>query len=47
MVMIPKETIEEIRARCNIVEVVGAYLPELRRRGSTHKCNCPFYRKFV
>jgi len=43
MAMIPKETIEEIRARCNIVEVVGAYLPELRRRGSTHKCNCPFH----
>ena len=41
--MIPKEMIEEIRARCNIVEVVGAYLPELRRRGSTHKCNCPFH----
>jgi len=43
--MIPKETIEEIRARCNIVEVVGAYLPELRRRGSTYKCNCPFHKE--
>jgi DNA primase len=45
MAMIPKETIEEIRARCNIVEVVGAYLPELRRRGSTYKCNCPFHKE--
>ncbi len=43
--MIPKETIEEIRARANIVEVVGAYLPELRRRGSTYKCNCPFHKE--
>ncbi len=43
--MIPKEQIEEIRARCNIVDVVGAYLPELRRRGSTHKCNCPFHKE--
>ena len=43
--MIPKETIEEIRARCNIVEVVGTYLPELRRRGSTYKCNCPFHKE--
>lgn len=45
MAMIPKETIEEIRARCNIVDVVGAYLPELRRRGSTYKCNCPFHKE--
>jgi DNA primase len=45
MAMIPKETIEEIRARCNIVEVVGAYLPQLRRRGSTFKCNCPFHQE--
>lgn len=43
--MIPKEQIEEIRARCNIVDVVGAYLPELRRRGSTHKCCCPFHKE--
>ncbi len=43
--MIPKETIEEIRARCDIVELVGAYLPELRRRGSTYKCRCPFHQE--
>lgn len=43
--MIPKETIEEIRSRCNVVEVVGAYLPQLRRRGSTYKCNCPFHQE--
>ncbi len=45
MAIISKETIEEIRARCNIVEVVGAYLPQLRRRGSTYKCNCPFHQE--
>ncbi|NNJ71162.1 MAG: DNA primase [Kiritimatiellales bacterium] len=45
MAMIPKETIEEIRARCDIVELVGAYLPELRRRGSTYKCRCPFHQE--
>ena len=45
MGMIPKETIEEIRARCNVVEVVGSYLPQLRRRGSTFKCNCPFHQE--
>ena len=45
MAMIPKETIEEIRSRCNVVEVVGSYLPQLRRRGSTFKCNCPFHQE--
>ncbi len=45
MAIISKDTIEEIRARCNIVEVVGAYLPQLRRRGSTYKCNCPFHQE--
>ena len=45
MAIITKDTIEEIRARCNIVEVVGAYLPQLRRRGATYKCNCPFHQE--
>jgi len=45
MAMIPKETIEEIRGRCNVVEVVGSYLPQLRRRGATFKCNCPFHQE--
>ncbi|MEN8255324.1 MAG: DNA primase [Verrucomicrobiota bacterium] len=45
MAMIPKETIEEIRSRCNVVEVVGSYLPQLKRRGSTFKCNCPFHQE--
>ena len=45
MAMISKESIEEVRSRCNIVEVVGAYLPQLRRRGTTYKCNCPFHQE--
>lgn len=45
MALIPKETIEEIRSRSNIVDVITAYLPELRRRGSTHKCCCPFHKE--
>lgn len=45
MAMIPKETIEEIRSRCNVVEVIGSYLPQLRRRGATFKCNCPFHQE--
>lgn len=32
-----------IRVRCNIADVVGAYLPQLRQRGTTFKCNCPFH----
>lgn len=45
MAMIPKEQIEQIRFQSNIVEVVGAYLPALRRRGNTFKCNCPFHQE--
>ncbi len=45
MAMISQEVLEEIRSRCNIVEIVGAYLPQLRRRGSTYKCNCPFHQE--
>ena len=42
---IPKETIEEIRSRNNIVEVISSYVPDLRRRGSTFKCCCPFHKE--
>ena len=40
---ISKETIEEIRSRNNIVEVISSYVPDLRRRGGTFKCCCPFH----
>jgi DNA primase len=45
MPIIPKELIERIRFASNIVEVVGSYLPALKRRGSTFKCNCPFHQE--
>ena len=40
---ISKETIEEIRSRNNIVDVISSYVPDLRRRGGTFKCCCPFH----
>ena len=40
---IPKEIIEEVRSRCDIVELVSSYLPELSKRGATYKCCCPFH----
>lgn len=40
---IPKEIIEEVRSRCDIVDLVSSYLPELRKRGATYKCCCPFH----
>lgn len=42
---IPKEIIEEIRFRCNIVDVIKSYVPDLQRRGNTHKCCCPFHQE--
>ena len=45
MAYISETSIEEVRSRCDIVEVVGSYLPQLRRRGSTFKCNCPFHQE--
>jgi len=45
MPLISTTTLEEIRARCNVVEVVSSYLPQLRRKGSTFKCNCPFHQE--
>ena len=40
---IPKEIIEEVRSRCDIVDLVSSYLPELRKRGANYKCCCPFH----
>ena len=35
-------TIEEIKSRCNIVDVVGRVVP-LKRTGSNYKGICPFH----
>lgn len=45
MALIPKEQIEQIRFQNNIVEVITGYLPQLKRRGTTYKCNCPFHQE--
>ncbi|MGE4488631.1 MAG: DNA primase [Kiritimatiellales bacterium] len=44
MKQIPRETIEEIRARNDIADVIGSYLP-LKNAGSRFKANCPFHKE--
>ena len=36
-------TIEEVKARLDIVETIGSYVPNLKRSGRTWKANCPFH----
>lgn len=40
--MIPKEKIEEVKDRTNIVQVISEYLP-LKKRGTNHLGLCPFH----
>ena len=40
---IPKEIIEEVSSRCDIVDLVSSYINELRKQGATYKCCCPFH----
>ena len=35
-------TVDEIKSRCNIVDVIGRVVP-LKRAGSNHKGICPFH----
>ncbi|MGA3170275.1 MAG: DNA primase [Chthoniobacteraceae bacterium] len=42
--MIPKETLEQIAAANDIVDVIGSYFP-LKRVGSTFKALCPFHQE--
>ena len=44
MSQIPREVIEEVRARNDIVDVIGSYLP-LRNAGVRFKANCPFHKE--
>lgn len=43
MPLIPPETIDQINAANDIVEVVREYLPGLKRTGAVWKTNCPFH----
>ena len=43
--VIPKEIIEEVRSRCDIVELISSYLPELSKRGATYKSVVHFIMK--
>ena len=42
--IIPKNQLEDIRARSDIVDVVGAYL-QLKRAGSAFRALCPFHKE--
>ena len=41
--MIPKETIDLIFESCVIEEVVGSYLPDLKKKGTNYWACCPFH----
>jgi DNA primase len=40
---VPDEIVEEIRSRCNIVDVIRAYIPLKKAGGGTWKALCPFH----
>ncbi|MBQ3125521.1 MAG: DNA primase, partial [Clostridia bacterium] len=40
--MIPREFIEELKARCDLEEVIGSYIP-LKRAGANLSGCCPFH----
>ncbi|MCE2959603.1 MAG: DNA primase [Akkermansiaceae bacterium] len=42
MGLIAKETIEQVLAATDIVDLIGSYIP-LKRAGSSYKANCPFH----
>lgn len=42
MTMIDKTSIENLKQRLDIVDVVGSYL-ELKKNGANYKCVCPFH----
>lgn len=45
MGLIPAETLENIRARLNIAELVSEYVPGLQRAGRNLKGRCPFHQE--
>ena len=41
--MIPKDTIDKIFESCVIEEVIGSYLPDLKKKGTNYWACCPFH----
>ena len=39
---IPEDILEEVRNRCDIVEIINGYIP-LKRAGASYKAPCPFH----
>jgi DNA primase len=44
MAVIPDNVLEDIKSRCDIVEIIGGYV-QLRRAGSSFKACCPFHKE--
>ena len=42
--IISKNLLEDIRARCDVVDVIGSYL-QLKRAGNTFRALCPFHKE--
>ena len=40
--MIPDDMVDEVRARADIVDVIGEFVP-LKKAGREYKANCPFH----
>lgn len=40
--MIPDDQVEEVRARADIVDIIGEFVP-LKKAGREYKANCPFH----
>ena len=38
-------TVDDIRARLDIVDVVSGYVPDLKRAGNSYKARCPFHQE--
>lgn len=42
--LVSKTMIEELRARCDVVDIIGSYV-ELKRAAGTYKALCPFHKE--
>jgi DNA primase len=41
--MIPDDVVEEVRARADIVDIIGEFVPDLKKSGKDYKSKCPFH----